>query len=740
MPVCLTADELHAFVCGHVGVVELDVEAHLTQCYTCLDAANSIATDYFHLVDDVSGSEVDLENVSQVIRALTQEGITEPTVLFSRELAPESLFGNYRIKRLLGRGGMGTVYLAEEIRLERLVALKLVNPNRLNRSEKQRFIDEARATVNVDSPHLATVFNCDEVDGIPFIAFQYFPGKTLHDLLKENGQLPTEKTCQIGIQICDGLAAIHRKGFIHCDLKPQNILIEQTTGEARILDFGLVVRHAGDEQNEIRALGGTPRYMSPEQATGKPIDPRSDLFSLGAVLYEMATGTSAFQGTSGTELLYSVGTQTPKPPAQVTNVGAALSTVIMQLLDKEPGNRPESAGSVAASLSDILDTRKTGRFLKWTKSTLAASVIAILLSAYFIHLVLLRFTTEHGIVELRINGADSPLQVDVSQDRTLQLNDPIDGELLTIQVDRVSDRLLVSKDGFDLYTTNFMARLKNGHDIEARLIPAKQSQQKPSAEEPFRIGSVEWVFAIRKPANAVGQLLGIGFATFRRDEKGDWQPWGKEAFSPPNHPRIKLTPMGTRQQNGDTYFFYRFSRYGLDVPMNADASYSIRAVVSGNIDAFSLLGIDGGSSRQLINGELGVSYPHAINILIKGTDNSRIYHSKTKDIQDIDLATELIPSMIREKNTASDFLVSFVQLNPKDSPPEKIDNHRSELELPAELPQLTIPFDPVTAQATNLAMATPMLAARAARTALVPPSVLIPSGSPGSQGRSVRAP
>ncbi|MEZ6058049.1 MAG: bifunctional serine/threonine-protein kinase/formylglycine-generating enzyme family protein [Planctomycetaceae bacterium] len=701
MRACLTQDELQAFVCGRAALAESEVETHLIDCGRCLDAADGIANGYFQFPSESIDPGIDPECVQRVIQALTKETAADPTILISEDLSQGSQFGNYRIERLLGRGGMGTVYLAEDLKLKRLVALKLVNPSRLTAAEKQRLLNEATAAaaVSVNAPHLATVFQCDEVDGIPFISFQYFAGKTLDEMLRKCRNFSAVEVCRIGQQICEGLTTIHDAGLVHRDLKPQNILLEESTNEVRILDFGLAVRHEGEDGGHHQAWGGTPRYMSAEQAAGHPVDQRSDLFSLGATLYEIATGEPAFHGGSTTELLKAVQFDTPKPPAEVADVAPSLSLLIMELLEKDVSRRPPSAAEVRKRLAEIERELASQRHSRARKSvTAVGGFILLCVVAVALYQTVFRISTDRGIIELRINEGSNALQVDVSRDQSIRLNDPVDGSLLTIQVDRDQDRLQISKSGFEVFATDFMARLKSGEEIEARLIPLQESHLKHSAENPLRIGSFEWVFALRRPADAVGELLGIGFVTSRRDDGGHWQQLGKETFSPPNHPRANLTEIGTRQLNGDTYTFYRFARFGLDVPMNLDASFSVRAVVSGDIQALAPLGTGGGSSRQLKNAELGTTYPHAINIVIKGIDGDLLYHSPHKEISQLALNNDLISSTIYQGNTSSDFLVSFVQLNPTGLAP-RTETSQSKKLPNSPIPTLTAPFDPVQAQA-----------------------------------------
>jgi serine/threonine protein kinase/formylglycine-generating enzyme required for sulfatase activity len=284
--------------------------------------------------------------------------------------APDELgrLGHYRVLRLLGQGGMGLVFEAEDARLQRRVALKVMKPEVAARARhRERFVREAQAAARVEHEHIVPIFQIDEQNGVPFIAMPFLKGEPLDARLRRGRMAPAE-VVNVGTQIAEGLAAAHAHGLIHRDIKPGNIWLEaddprvaatrrdsgaeRAAVRIRILDFGLA-RLTGDEAQltQSGAIMGTPAYMAPEQARGQPVDARADLFSLGCVLYEMATGRRAFHGRDTMAVLSSLALDTPDAPAAVNpTVPAKLSSLIMRLLEKEPAKRPGSAAEVAAEL------------------------------------------------------------------------------------------------------------------------------------------------------------------------------------------------------------------------------------------------------------------------------------------------------------------------------------------------------------------------------------------------------
>jgi serine/threonine-protein kinase len=259
------------------------------------------------------------------------------------------LAGRYRIIGLLGRGGMGEVYRADDLKLGRPVALKLLpgdverDPGRL-----ERFLNEVRLSLQVTHPNVCRVFDIGEVDGRHYLSMEYVDGEDLASLLRRIGRLPQDKAVEIARQLCAGVQAAHEEGILHRDLKPANVMIDGR-GRAKITDFGLAGAARGIEGVEARA--GTPGYMAPEQLAGERLTPRTDLYALGLVLYELFTGKAAFESSSPTETMRTQRDTTPSnPSSHVAGLDPAVERTILRCLEPEPDRRPESALAVAAGL------------------------------------------------------------------------------------------------------------------------------------------------------------------------------------------------------------------------------------------------------------------------------------------------------------------------------------------------------------------------------------------------------
>ncbi|MGD8376461.1 MAG: serine/threonine-protein kinase [Acidobacteriota bacterium] len=259
------------------------------------------------------------------------------------------LADRYRIIGLLGKGGMGEVYRADDLKLGQPVALKFL-PGALDENDirLQRFFNEVRTARQVTHPNVCRVYDLGELDGEHFLSMEYVDGEDLASLLRRIGRLPEEKAVQIARQICAGLAAAHEQGILHRDLKPANVMIDGR-GRVRITDFGLA--GLAQEIHEADVRSGTPAYMAPEQLAGKEVSARSDIYSLGLVLYEIFTGKTAFQANSVAELLRLQQETTPtNPSSHVQGFDPAVERVILRCLEPEPARRPASALTVAAAL------------------------------------------------------------------------------------------------------------------------------------------------------------------------------------------------------------------------------------------------------------------------------------------------------------------------------------------------------------------------------------------------------
>ena len=266
-----------------------------------------------------------------------------------RFLPGRLLAGRYRIIALLGRGGMGEVYRADDLTLGQPVALKFL-PEEASRDEAlvERFRNEVRMSRRVSHPNVCRVYDVGEVDGHTFFTMEYVDGEDLASLLRRIGRLPADKALEIARQLCAGLAAAHAKGVLHRDLKPANIMLDGR-GQVVVTDFGLAGLVDQIPGSDVRS--GTPAYMAPEQLEGKEVNVRTDVYSLGLVLYEIFTGKRAFSVESLPELVRARSESAPsKPSALVRDLDPAVERVILRCLEPDPAKRMSSALSVAAAL------------------------------------------------------------------------------------------------------------------------------------------------------------------------------------------------------------------------------------------------------------------------------------------------------------------------------------------------------------------------------------------------------
>ncbi len=290
--------------------------------------------------------------------------------------------GPYMLLAQIGAGGMGVVFRAEDLVLRRHVALKLIQPSLVKSpAARERFLREAQAMAALEHDHIVAVFQAGEDDGILYLAMPLLRGRTLQERLDEPAPVPVVEILRIGRETAAGLAAAHARGIVHRDIKPGNIWLEDGTTPPRvkILDFGLA-QALRDEPgaDDTPGILGTPAYMAPEQTAGKLVDGRADLFSLGCVLYRMATGQQPFAGPNLAAVMRSVTLDEP-PPAQGLNpaLPAPLARLITRLLRKAPTDRPASADEVVAELTAIEGARarriSRRKWLAWGTGTALAA-------------------------------------------------------------------------------------------------------------------------------------------------------------------------------------------------------------------------------------------------------------------------------------------------------------------------------------------------------------------------------
>ncbi len=289
--------------------------------------------------------------------------------------------GNLDIRRVIGRGGMGVVYEALDPVLYRTVAVKVLSPHLLGDDEaKERFLREARAAAALTHEHVVAIHAIDSHDGVPFLVLQHVDGESLADVLDRETKLPVEEAARIGAQVARGLAAAHAQGLVHRDIKPANLLLERDSRLVRITDFGLV-KSAGASITGMGMLAGTPAYMSPEQTHGDEIDARSDLFSLGVVLYEMATGRPPFTGDSPFVILSCIRTDQPKPLTDHDpTLPAWFCSVVDRLLEKDRTQRVQSAAEVAELLERQAPAAPRRKLRPYAVAGFAFAVVAAIIA------------------------------------------------------------------------------------------------------------------------------------------------------------------------------------------------------------------------------------------------------------------------------------------------------------------------------------------------------------------------
>lgn len=300
--------------------------------------------------------------------------------------------GHYRIEALIGEGGMGVVYRAFDTKLERRVAIKVLRSEALGDPErKRRFVQEARAASALNHPNIVTIHDIAEHDGMEFIVMEYVPGRTLAERIGKE-PMPIANALGYGVQVADALARAHAVGIVHRDIKPDNIIVSDDD-RLKVLDFGLAklldaseaptTNAAFDPEAEGTLLGsvlGTAEYMSPEQAAGTPADERSDIFSFGAVLYEMLTGRRAFAATTKQEAMNAVMAASPVPLSKVVrSVPPALERAVLKCLAKEPADRYQKMAMVRAALQQSVDDLQPKTRRKWILAGIA--VVALVIAA-----------------------------------------------------------------------------------------------------------------------------------------------------------------------------------------------------------------------------------------------------------------------------------------------------------------------------------------------------------------------
>ncbi|HSR16372.1 MAG TPA: serine/threonine-protein kinase, partial [Gemmatimonadales bacterium] len=306
-----------------------------------------------------------------------------------------ALAGRYRIERELGQGGMATVYLAEDLKHDRKVALKVLKPELAAVIGAERFLAEIKTTANLQHPHILALFDSGEVDGTVFYVMPFVDGESLRDRLTRDKQLPIPEAVQIATEVADALEYAHRHGVVHRDIKPENILLHG--GHALVVDFGIALAASrtdgGVRMTETGMSLGTPHYMSPEQAMGeREITARSDVYALGCVLYEMLVAEPPFTGPTAQAIVARVMTEDPRSlTAQRRTIPPHLEAAVMAALNKLPADRfataarfaealasPAAAQPATGTVASAVPRAEPGR---WRMAAMVLSAVALVAAA-----------------------------------------------------------------------------------------------------------------------------------------------------------------------------------------------------------------------------------------------------------------------------------------------------------------------------------------------------------------------
>jgi serine/threonine protein kinase len=367
---CPDADELQRLANNQLSAAEaFRLQRHLVRCADCTGMVEALRDANKALTTTSASANPSM--VSNPTSPLPPPAPVAPPPnegddFLAPAQAPDEIgrLGNYRVLRLLGAGGMGMVFAAEDLHLQRKVALKVMRPRAGEDDDnRQRFLRESRLAAALEHENIVTVYQAGEDRGVLYLAMQLLQGENLEDRLTIAHRLPVADVLRIARETAEGLRSAHDRGLVHRDIKPSNLWLEsrptragQTNYRVKILDFGLA-RDIGGGSDQVTRTGfvvGTAGYIAPEQARGRPPDARSDIFSLGCVLYEACTGRCPFQGEDAMSRLTALAVEHPASPQQINpEVPPKLATLVLWMLAKEPNERPNSAREVIEAVDAI---------------------------------------------------------------------------------------------------------------------------------------------------------------------------------------------------------------------------------------------------------------------------------------------------------------------------------------------------------------------------------------------------
>ncbi len=444
---CPAAADLRRLLLGQVPDDQAEpIEQHLLECRRCVQALGSLKDEDAVMLALRQGSGADEVGQGAEVEALIRRvaglgGRATPDPAGAPTLAPAPApgaglapaqandeigrLGPYRVLKVLGEGGMGVVYAAFDTRLQRPVALKLMRgATTATAAARERFLREARAAARIEHDHIVGIYHADEEGGALYLVMPLLCGETLQARKDREGMLPLADVLRIGRETAEALAAAHEHGLVHRDIKPGNLWLEAGSGRVKVLDFGLAQAALGDVRlTDPGSIVGTPAYMAPEQTRGTPVDARSDLYSLGVVLFELCTGRLPFAHKEVLALLSALAFDAPPPVTDLCpDLPPALADLIMRLLTKEPAERPSSARAVVQAIEAIERgfapsaaplpapvRRRSG----WRRMEAAALLALFAGAIYFFGPAVYRIATNKG--ELVITTDDPDIEVVITQ-------------------------------------------------------------------------------------------------------------------------------------------------------------------------------------------------------------------------------------------------------------------------------------------------------------------------------------
>ena len=374
---CPTADELRELIAGSLpDERQREYVAHLDECGGCQQVIQETATGdstFPELIEHIDQHQPAKQSAYwSAVNAVQRELAMTLVPQTSRDLSKLKLdflgppsdpaylgsLDHFDIARVIGRGGMGIVFEGFDSHLRRSVAIKVLDPSlQENDVARQRFCREARAAASIAHEHVVAMHHVakSDGDGVPYLVMQLIQGESLETRLVKESRLPVKDVLRIGMQVAAGLAAAHAQNLVHRDIKPGNILLEAPGGRVKLTDFGLARMTEDIKLTQTGFITGTPMYMAPEQALGEHPNERADLFSLGAVLYEMATGKPPFFAPTVLGVLKKITEETPTPIRQLCpDLPESAAVLIEQMLAKRPADRPVSAAAIAEAFAVIL--------------------------------------------------------------------------------------------------------------------------------------------------------------------------------------------------------------------------------------------------------------------------------------------------------------------------------------------------------------------------------------------------